>query len=237
MLSDCGWKSWNLKSFRGWGCKLIWLEQKTLTRQASEKTAFLWWAGLWRSHQPFFSRFSASLSPSGSMSFILTKTSALVSILIKSEKSIISNISLAIYSFKSLSYFIKHFQVCFSHTIEMILLHLKWFDFSLPTSVNFITGDRLHHTDQRYYQEIKVWGPNAKLIASHLPYRSRCRVKGVMWAEWKCQNLVYEAQEWIPFWRGREGQGNSVEAFATQRLSMGTHAYEIGNEYSWDRSP
>ena len=61
--------------------------------------------------------------------------------------------------------------------------------------------------------------------------------KGVMWAEWKCQNLVYEAQEWIPFWRGREGQGNSVEAFATQRLSMGTHAYEIGNEYSWDRSP
>ena len=97
--------------------------------------------------------------------------------------------------------------------------HLKLFDFSLPTSVNFITGDRLHHTDQSYYQEKKVWGPNAKLIASHLPYRSSCRVKGVMWAEWKCQNLVYEAQEWIPFWRGREGQGNSAEAFATQRLS------------------
>ena len=73
--------------------------------------------------------------------------------------------------------------------------HLKLFDFSLPTSVNFITGDRLHHTDQSYYQEKKVWEPNAKLIASHLPYRSSCRVKGVMWAEWKCQNLVYEAQE------------------------------------------
>ena len=33
--------------------------------------------------------------------------------------------------------------------------HLRLFDFSLPTSVNFLTGDRLHHTDQSYYQENK----------------------------------------------------------------------------------
>ena len=202
------------KASRGGGCKLIWLEQKTLTRQASEKTPFLWWAGLWRSHRPFFSRFSAALSPSGSMSFILTKTSALVSIFIKSEKSIISNISLAIYSFQSLSYYIKLFQVCFLDTIwDDLTFHspLQW-TFSLEIDSIILTKVITKKTK-------KVWGPNAKLIASHLPYRSSCRVKGVMWAEWKCQNLVYEAQEWIPFCRGREGQGNSVEAFATQRLS------------------
>ena len=210
----------------------MWLEQKVLTRQASEKTAFLWWAGLWRSHQPFFSRFSASLSPSGSMSFILTKTSALVSIFIKSEKSIISNDSLAIYSFLSLSYFIKHVQVCFSHTV--------WNDLTFHSPLQWTLS--LEIQTPSYWPKLsprKQRKSGTKCQAHRIAFTLETKRQGK-----RCDGGRMEVSEsglWssgVNSFLKRKGRaGQFCRGICHSKTFMGTHAYETGSEYSWDRLP
>ena len=46
---------------------------------------------------------------------------------------------------------------------------------------------------------MRGWGPSAKNIALVWQHRPSCRVKGMMWAEWKCQNLDYGVQGQISF--------------------------------------
>ena len=114
---------------------------------------------------------------------------------------------------------------------------LKWFDFSLPASVNFITGD----IDSIILTKVitKKTKSGTKCQAHRIAFTLETKLQGKGCDVGRME--VSEPGLWSSgtnsFLKRKGRAGQFGRGICHSKTFMGTHAYETGSEYSWDRWP